>query len=196
MGSEAIQRSIAAFEKNRERFEAFCLSLSEEELARPVPDSHWQVKDFISHLGTLDTVMAQQIEALAKGVSDPLNEAGDKGFDVDAWNEKEVQKRKDWPVGEMLEEARTNRAAFLASVAKLTDEDIDKTLHFRGDNKRDPADIPYKVFLGGLTRHDAIHVADMIKALPERAQDAELKAWLDDGVVKWYQTTMARPAKR
>jgi hypothetical protein len=69
-------------------------------------------------------------------------------------------------------------------------------VHFTGDNKRDPADIPFKLFLQGLTRHDPIHVADMVKALPERAEAPELKAWLNDTVVQWYQTTMSGPARR
>ena len=48
--------------------------------------------------------------------------------------------------------------------------------------------------MSGLARHDPIHVADMVKALPERAEEPEIKAWLDDTVVKWYQRAMAGPA--
>jgi hypothetical protein len=50
--------------------------------------------------------------------------------------------------------------------------------------------------LNGLTRHDPIHVADMVKALPERAADPAIQAWTNDSVVQWYQTTMAGPATR
>jgi hypothetical protein len=195
MASETIERFIATFEANRARFEAFCRSLSEEELARPVPDSHWQVRDFIAHLGTLDTVMTQQVEALATGQNETI--AGVEGeFDVDAWNEVEVQSRRGWTVDELLDEAAANRKRFLAALGRLTDAHIEQTMHFTGDNKRDPADLPYKVFLGGLARHDPIHVADMVKALPDRAEDAEIKEWLNDSVVRWYQTAMAGPAKR
>ena len=52
------------------------------------------------------------------------------------------------------------------------------------------------LFLFGLARHDNIHAADMLKALPERADDPELKAWLDDPAVKWYQDAMSGPPKR
>ena len=52
-----------------------------------------------------------------------------------------------------------------------------------------------ELFLQGWARHDPIHVADMIKALPERAEDPQLKEWLDDSVVKWYQQTMGGPAR-
>jgi hypothetical protein len=197
MTSETVLGLIERFRDNRERFVAFCRSLSDEELARPVPDSTYRVKDFVSHLATLDPVMAQQFERAAQGQMEELGR-GDDGspFDVDKYNDAEVANRRDWSLDQMLEEAAANRAVFLDSLAKLEDEHIDKVVHFTGDNKRDPADIPFKLFLQGLTRHDPIHVADMVKALPERAEDPELKAWLNDTVVRWYQTTMAGPAKR
>ena len=197
MTSETVLGLIERFRDNRERFVAFCRSLSDEELARPVPDSTYRVKDFVSHLATLDPVMAQQFERAAQGQMEELGR-GDDGspFDVDKYNDAEVELRRDWSLEQMLEEAAANRVAFLGSLAKLEDEHIDTVVHFTGDNKRDPADIPFKLFLQGLTRHDPIHVADMLKALPERSEDPELKAWLNDTVVRWYQTTMAGPAKR
>ena len=58
------------------------------------------------------------------------------------------------------------------------------------------ADVPFKLFLFGLARHDNIHAADMLKALPECADDPELKAWLDDPAVRWYQDAMSGPPRR
>jgi len=195
MASETISRYIASFETNREKFESFCRTLSEEELSRPVPGGHWEVKDCITHLATLDTVMTEQVETLAAGGNQTIGGNG-SNFDIDAWNEVEVQKRHNWSLDQILDEAAQNRKTFLASLSKLTDAQIEQTMHFTGDNKRDPADIQYKLFLGGLARHDPIHAADMIKALPERAEDPAIKEWLNDGIVRWYQTTMAGPAKR
>jgi hypothetical protein len=199
MTSETVLGLIVKFKGNRERFIAFCRSLSEEELARPVPDSTYTVKDFVTHLGTLDPLLAEQFEALAAGNSETLGQRVDADghpFDVDKYNDAVVAERRDWSLDQILEEAAANREKFLTSLAKLEDAQIEQTMHFTGDNKRDPADIPYKLFLNGLTRHDAIHTADMVKALPERADDPLIKEWLDDTVVKWYQTTMAGPAKR
>ena len=197
MTSEAVLGLIERFKDNRERFITFCRSLSDEELARAVPNSSYRVKDFVSHLATLDPVMAHQFERAAQGRMHELGRGDDgSAFDVDTYNDGEVAARRDWTLDQMLEEAAANRAGFLASLAKLEDEHIETVVHFTGDNKRDPADLPFKIFLQGLARHDPIHVADMIKALPEHAEDPEIKAWLDDTVVKWYQTTMAGPPKR
>ncbi len=197
MTSESILAMIDRFKDNRERFIAFCRSLSDEELIRPVPGSTYRVLDFVGHLATLDPVLARQFDSAAGGHIEELGRNNDGSpFDIDAYNDAEVAARRDWSLDQMLEEAATNRATFLASLAKLEDEHIDNVVHFTGDNKRDPADVPFKIFLQGLTRHDPIHVADMVKALPERAEDPELKAWLNDTVVQWYQTTMAGPPKR
>src|SRR3972149_692964 len=181
----------------RPPFEWAHTALGEEELERPVPGSTWQVKDFVSHLGTLDTLLTRQFQSFASGNPETLGQnANGTPFDLDRWNDAEVEKRRGWTLEQMLEEASENRKAFLEALSRLTDEQIEQTMRFTGDNKRDPADIPFKLFLYGLARHDPIHVADMVKALPERAGDPELQAWLDHPAVTWYQNAMAGPAKR
>jgi hypothetical protein len=68
-------------------------------------------------------------------------------------------------------------------------------MHFAGDNKRGPGDLPLKLFLAGWAQHDPIHVADMIKALPELADDPEIKRWLDNPFVTGYQAIMSGPPR-
>jgi len=63
-------------------------------------------------------------------------------------------------------------------------------MHFAGDGKRAAADIPLRLFLQGWAQHDPIHVADMVKALPELAGDAQIAAWLDNPYVVGYQAAM------
>ena len=197
MTSDTIERLTQQFRTNRMRFNAFCVSLSDEEQERPVPDSTYRVKDFASHLATLDTQLIRWFEAVREGNTlEPARSEDGSAFDIDKWNDARIGERRDWSLSQILDEAADNRQAFLEALSQLTDEQIDQTFHFAGDNKRDPADIPFKLFLSGLARHDPIHVADMLKALPERAQDPELQAWLDDPAVKWYQNAMASPPRR
>ncbi len=194
MTNDTVLKLVGRFKENRVRLLDFCHSLTEEELARPVPESTYSVKDFVSHLGTLDPAMARQFEALAAGKTVPLQSEDGEPFDIDRYNDALVAERRDWPLDRILEEAARNREGFLASLAKLEDSQIEQVMHFGGDNKRPPADVPFKVFLKGLTRHDAIHVADMVKALPERAEEPQIKEWINDTVVQWYQKAMAGPA--
>ncbi len=196
MASETIERVKESFELNRERFEAFCRSLSDEELGRLVPNSTWVVKDFVSHLATLDTELVRWFEAVGEGRTDaPARGRDGQPFDVDRWNDAAVAERRGWSLDRIFEEASANRTRLLAALEELDDEKIEQTVRFPGDNKRPPADVPFKLFLFGLARHDKIHVADMLKALPERAEHPELKAWLDDPTVKWYQNAMSGPAR-
>ncbi len=195
--SETVQGVIQSIVEHRQRFERFCRSLSEEELGRPVPGSSWVVKQFISHLGTLDPEMARSFEGAAEGRPEEASRHVDGSpFDLDAFNDARVAERREWPLERILEEASRNRAALIETLGRLTDEDIAQVVHFRGDNKRSPADLPLKVFLLGWARHDPIHAADMLKALPERTSDPELVAWLDDPVVKGYQQAMSGPPRR
>ena len=196
MPSNDIDQIIGTFRANRERFEAFARSLGDEELARPVPNSTWQVKDFISHLATLDTESVRWFEALAKGAKDPTEYEDGTQFDIDEWNDEAVAKRRERSVDQIFAEAEENRERLLKALGRLTDEQVEQVVHFRGDNKRGPTDVKFKMFLFGLARHDPVHVADMLKALPKRAEEPEMQAWLDDPAVKWYQNAMSGPPRR
>ena len=195
--SETVAGIIGSIRDHRVKFERLCRSLSEEELARPVPDSTWIVKDFVSHLGTLDPELARTFEAAASGhPEDAGRNAAGTPFDLDEFNDAQVAERRDRPLERLLEEAADNRAALVETLERFTDEDVSRVMHFQGDAKRSPAALPLKVFLMGWSLHDPIHVADMLKALPERADDPELAAWLSHPVIQGYQQAMAGPARR
>ena len=196
MATERMQKTIDTIKDERRRFEAFCRSLSEEELARPVPDSTWIVRDFIPHLGTLDTELIRWFEGVASGVSDAMERDADgRPFELDDWNDSTVAERREWTLDKIFDEAAANRERLIVTLEKLTDEQTDSVARFGGDSKRPPADVPLKLFLAGWAHHDSIHVADMLKALPEHAGDPEIRAWLDHPAVTWYQKTMAGPAR-
>ena len=197
MPSETVQQVILTIREHRQRFEQFCRSLTDEELSRPVPNSTWVVKDFVSHLGTLDPELARSFEAAASGRPEEAGRNADgTPFDLDGYNDAQVAERRDWPLERILEEAAGNRAALIGTLERLTDEDISRVMHFQGDAKRSPANLPLKAFLMGWSLHDPIHVADMLKALPERADDPELAAWVRHPVIQGYQQAMAGPARR
>ena len=89
-----------------------------------------------------------------------------------------VAERRGRSVDDILDEAVMLRTRLIAVMEQLSDEKLDTTIRFGGDRKRPPVDLPLGQFLPGWARHDAIHVADMLKALPERRNDPEIVAWL------------------
>lgn len=196
MKSTAVQHAADTMLKHRQQFEEFCRSLSEEELNRPVPNSDWTVKDFIIHLSQFDEEVTRWMAALKDGrIEAPGRNDDGSTFDVDAYNNARIAERHSWPLDRILAEGEANRAKLAAEMEELEDAHIDQTVHFPGDNKRPSADVQFKLFLTGLARHDPIHVADMLKALPERAVDPAIAAWMDDGAVKWYQNAMSGPPR-
>ncbi len=195
--SETARRVIAVIGENRRRFEEFCYSLSGEQLGRPVPDSTWLVRDFAAHLGTLDPAIARWFEAArsAEGIVDNGVGPDDAPFDIDAFNDAQVVERQPWPLERVFAEAAKNREKLIETLAALTEEEVDRPMHFAGDAKRSGGTMPLKLFLAGWAQHDPIHVADMLKALPERARDPELRAWLDNPFVNGYQRAMSGPLR-
>ena len=193
--SERVENIIQTIKQERRRFEVLCRSLSDGELARPVPDSTWIVRDFIAHLGTLDPELIRWFDGISRGNADEtIRNADGQPWDINEFNDRVVAARREWPIDDVLMESETNRDRLIESLSKLTDENIDTVIHFMSDGKRPAADLPFSAFLSGWAYHDAVHVADMIKALPERADDPELRAWLEHPVVGWYQRAMAGPA--
>lgn len=190
MMDETIRGIVDSITENRRRFEQFCYSLSDEELLRPVPDSTWVVRDFAAHLGTLDTEMVRWFDGVADGGIVDSSVAGGEPFDIDAFNDAQVAERRDWPLKRVFAEAEANRAPLIASLSRLTADQIDKAMHFAADAKRKAQDLPLKAFLMGWAEHDRIHTADMLKALHERAADPEIAAWVDHPFVRGYQALM------
>ena len=198
MTGDTIRMVIDNIRAHRVRFEAFCRSLSEEELMRPVPNSTWLVKDFASHLASLDPAMAESFRLSAQGRADEVfhTEQSEAFRDLDAWNDARVAERRGWPLERILEEAAANRAALIETLEGISEEALGRDMYFAGDNKRSAATLPLRTFMLGWALHDPIHAADMLKALPERAEEAELKAWVEHPVVKGYQAAMTGPPRR
>lgn len=186
-----VQETIDLIAAERSRFERFCRSLSDEELARPVPDSTWIVKDFISHLATIDGPVSDWFRSIQ---GDSVASGRRDAWDVDRFNDAAVAQRRTRSVDEILAEAASSRLALIEVLWRFSEEQLDRTVRFGGDAKRPPSDIQVGRYLQGWARHDAIHVADMLKALPQRRTDPVIVEWLDDPAVRtvvgFYQKAM------
>jgi hypothetical protein len=188
MGS-VTDNVITAIMDNRTKFEAFCRSLTPEQLGRPVPDSTWVVRDFAAHLATLDPALVQIFQATARGEKF-TGPDGSESFDLDGMNDALVEERRTWPLDRVFEEAAANRAPLIDAVRAITDEQAQNQMWFGGDAKRPAGFVPFNLFLAGWAQHDPIHAADMLKALPELAADAGITAWVENPFVKGYQAMM------
>ena len=193
MTDPTVAKVLDELAMHRERFETFCRQLSNEELERPVPQSTWHVRDFITHLATIDMPVAEMFRTLHAGEDPGLRNADGGRWDVDDWNEQQVQERRTWDIDRIFAEAAETRTELTKHLAALTTEDIAKPLKFGGDAKRPPAEVVLGQYLQGWCKHDPMHALDMSRALPDRVTP-EVQAWFDDPVVQMYQRMMNRPA--
>ena len=158
---------------NRDQFERFCRSLSEEQLHRPIPESHWRVKDYIAHLATIDIwVGGEWFEALASGTA--FIPRGDDGgpFDIDKWNDARVKERHDASLDDLFAEAAQTRAALYSTFPRFSEETLASRFVFR------KKEISFLAYLEAWTLHDPAHSVDMLKALAEKQADPEVRTWL------------------
>lgn len=162
---------VAETNRNREQFEAFCRSLSPAQLVAPIPESHWRVKDYIAHLATIDIYVGEWFEHLADGRAwRPTLDDGSP-FDIDRWNDVQIEARRDATVEELLREAAGHRERLWAAVDRFTPEVLAQEFTFR--DRR----ITYLRYLQLWTAHDPAHAKDMVRGLPGLADDAALQEW-------------------
>jgi hypothetical protein len=132
--------------------------------------------------------MTRLFQATASG---EVMQAPDGGaFDIDAHNEPLVQARRTWSMAKVFEEGARERADLIAELRKITDEQTQSMMYFAGDAKRSGGQVPFGLFLAGWAWHDPIHVADMLRGLPELQSDATITAWLESPFVNGYQKAM------
>lgn len=177
---------------HRARFIVFCRALGAEELAFPVPGSDWLVRDFIAHLATID----EPVSAMFRAMQAPQDDAGSNAearepWDVDRWNQRRVEERRDRTVDQLLAEAAEQRVALRKVLAQFDGVSLGRTLHFGGDARRPPADIEMRRYLQGWCKHDPMHAVDMLRALPARRTPL-VEQWIADPAVQAYQAQMNR----
>jgi|KBSSwiStaDraftv2_1062776.scaffolds.fasta_scaffold754316_2 hypothetical protein len=186
-----VEAVVQELDSHREKFDSFCRSLGADELDRAVPGSTWVVRDFIAHLATIDRPVGEMFESMHAG-RDPGVRTGDGDrWNVDRWNDGQVQARRGRSIEELLSEAAETRAALRRHLVALSAEDLTRMMKFAGDARRPAAEFPLGAYLHGWCKHDPMHAVDMIRALPGRLTP-ELEAWFDDPVVQGYQKAMNR----
>ena len=168
--------------RHRVQFEHLCRSLTADELAAPIPGSHWSVNDYIAHLATIDGLIAANFSPMV-GLSAPAPDVPfPTPFDIDDWNEAAVRARETRGIEELLAEAAGHRTNMAAAIERMTDADLDRVIDYGGDRKTLGPLPRSKVRFGGLlwaiAIHDPNHTQDILRALPHRAEEPWLREWL------------------
>ena len=167
--------------RHRVQFEALCRALTPSELATPIPDSHWNVKDYIAHLCTIDALIAAAFSPMV-GLSAPQPDVPlTQPFDIDDWNEAIVRRREDASVEDLLAEAAVHRGRMADAIEQMTDTQLDAIIPYGGDRKATglpPTQVRFGGLLWGIAIHDPTHTRDILRALPRRAEESWIDEWV------------------
>ncbi len=176
-----IQLVVDEFARHRRQFTVFCHALTPDELATPIPGSHWTVFDYIAHLCTIDGLIVPGFAAQV-GDSAPLPDTPfPNPFDIDEWNDAAVQSRRNASIDDLLAESDIHRERMIRSISKFTDAHLDAIIDYGGDRKSlnlPKSKVRFGGLLWGIAIHEPTHTRDIIRALPARGQQAWIAEWL------------------
>ena len=117
-----------------ERAEKIAARLGEKDLACPVCENGWSVKQVFAHLASMGASPSFFIGIAQRAASGEGGGGGGGGFDIDAFNKQQVELRKDRSMAELLAEFRQGHEAGIALIDSTPDDLLSKQLPdpFRG----------------------------------------------------------------
>lgn len=125
-----------------------------EGLNRPTANPKWTVKDTVAHLASSGKGLLATVQRFLDGTSLP------EGFDLDYWNERQVQKRAQASVEDLVREIREAHERAKNLLHTLSDEEM----AVRGVH---PAGVEISVagIFHLIAQHELGHMADVAQAL-------------------------------
>jgi uncharacterized protein (TIGR03083 family) len=121
----------------------------------PTPNEGWTVKDTLAHLCTGESGNLLIARRVLNGEATPV-----EGFDLNRWNQRQVEKRRAKTPEELWQELDAARAETLAFLETLTEE------HLQLQGYRPTGDATtLEGVIRQIARHERMHTADIRAAL-------------------------------
>ncbi|MCL5266042.1 MAG: DinB family protein [Chloroflexi bacterium] len=110
---------ICSLEESRQELVALAKSLTSEQLQLPTENEGWSVKDTLAHVASSEGGLLATVNRILGG-----QVATRPGFDLNAYNQQQVEKRRNRSVDELLAELDASRPEALKRFGELTDEQL------------------------------------------------------------------------
>ena len=152
-----IVKAVGAFV---DRAGSMAASFSPADWQKTVYEGGWNVKQAYCHLAAMAGTAGLIINLAAR----PLPSSGgggQGGFDVDAWNAREVSARQDRPIEEILTELKSGYARSISAVEATSDELLAKEMTMPWGASGTIADILMTSVIG----HNTEHLDDVERAV-------------------------------
>jgi hypothetical protein len=161
VSSDRRRQLVADLRAGREAFVSAITSLDPGELERGRYENGWNGREIVAHVAAIEWTYPRLIE-LAKTARP---EAGDEGRadgsardGMDGYNARQVAKRAQASVGELLAEFIRNRDAFIAAIEAAEDAVFEAPVRSAGGRVGTLGDVLYEVSVG----HVGGHLADIV----------------------------------
>jgi len=148
-------KAVGAF---LERAEGIAGSLSPAAWQETVYEGGWNVKQVYCHLASMAASATFFINMAA---NPPPSSGGGGGFDIDAWNAREVTARQDRPIEEILGELKSGYARSIDAVEATSDELLAKELTMPWGFSGTLAEL----LVGSVIGHSGEHLDDVERAV-------------------------------
>jgi hypothetical protein len=167
MVAPRAQQIVDRAAEERARFVAFIRSVPDEQWHNTSPEGIWHARDYVAHLASIDPLLTAWFRAIQ---SRPGGNEPGPAFSIDDWNEEQILARRETPIEDLIAEMERNRVDLSEALAAFTDEQLDRTIHFGGDNKRAPRDVQLFLYLSAWVFHDRWHTEDARRAIAGEAE--------------------------
>jgi len=145
-----------------QRAEEIAARLGEKDLACPVCENGWSVKEVFAHLASLGASPAFFIGMAQRAASGGGGGGGmGPGFDIDAFNAQQVEMRKERSMAELLAEFRQGREQGIQVMESAPDEVLSKEIW----NFQEGTSPVLEVIQRGAAEHDMGHLDEVESAL-------------------------------
>jgi len=173
MAVERAQQIIDQAADERRRLVEWVRSVPARAWSSMSPDGMWQARDNVAHLASIDPLLTAWFRTFQQPRQPGGGGSGGTGsFSIDDWNGEQILARRGQSIEGLLEEMAAHRIELNAALAGFTDEQLDQVVHFGGDNKRSPRDLPLHMFLSGWAYHDRWHMEDARRAIKGETEQA------------------------
>jgi len=110
---------LAALREDAQRLPALAAAIAEPDLNRGVYEHGWSARQLLAHLAAIEWTYPRLIEQA--GAAADTAGSGGGGFDMDAYNHRQVANRAEATLDELLEEFARNRQTTIAAVNAVED---------------------------------------------------------------------------
>ena len=163
MSIDSRDALIETLQQDGDEFERAVRRLPLDSFEEGIYEHGWNGRQLLAHIAAIEWTYPKLIErAEQRAAGEDIPQGGGAGFDMDAYNAKQVERRADQPVEQLLTEFKRNRAATIDAVRAADAALLEQPTRSAGGVEGNLL----QVLAGVSIDHVREHVADLLRGEP------------------------------